>query len=172
MFAWLGAIVLALACTILLLPGHLTSNGHVTGNPPSRQAERLFYSHFPPDRAAADELVVVRSPTRRVGDPGFKSFVASLMRAGARTGVVYRARSYYTTGDASLVSPDRHATLITILRSGDVDPLLPIVGANDGRGGFQVAITGSGTLHHEFNDLSLHDLNSGELRIGLPFALI
>jgi RND superfamily putative drug exporter len=172
MVAWLGVIVLALACTILLLPGHLTSNGHVTGNPPSRQAERLFYSHFPPDRAAADELVVVRSRTRTVADPAFKSFVASLMRAGAQTGVVDRARSYYTTGDASLVSPDRHATLITVLRSGDVDPLLPIVRSNDGRDGFQVAITGSGTLDHDFNELSQHDLKSGELRVGLPFALI
>jgi RND superfamily putative drug exporter len=172
MVAWLGVIVLALACTILLLPGHLTSNGHVTGNPPSRQAERLFYSHFPPDRGAADELVVVRSRTRTVADPAFKSFVASLMRAGAQTGVVDRARSYYTTGDASLVSPDRHATLITVLRSGDVDPLLPIVRSNDGRDGFQVAITGSGTLDHDFNELSQHDLKSGELRVGLPFALI
>jgi uncharacterized membrane protein YdfJ with MMPL/SSD domain len=172
MVAWLGAIVLALACTILLLPGNLTSNGHVTGNPPSRQAERLFYSHFPPDRAAADELVVVRSQRHTVADPAFKSFVASLMRAGARTGVVYRARSYYTTGDASLVSRDRHATLITVVRSGDVDPLLPIVRSSDGRDGFQVAITGSGTLDHDFNDLSQHDLKSGELRIGLPFALI
>jgi uncharacterized membrane protein YdfJ with MMPL/SSD domain len=170
--AWAAAIVLALACTVLLLPGHLTSNGHVTGNPPSRQAEQLFYSHFPPGRAAADELVVVRSQTRTVGDPRFRSFVESLMRAGARTGVVYRARSYYTTRDRSLVSADRHATLITIVRSGDVDPLLPIVRGADGRDGFQVAITGSGTLDHDFNDLSQHDLKSGELRIGLPFALV
>jgi RND superfamily putative drug exporter len=170
--AWIGAIVLALACTILLLPGNLTSNGHVTGNPPSRQAERLFYSHFPPDRTAADELVVVRSQTLTVRDPAFRSFVASLMREGARTGVVYRARSYYTTHAASLVSPDGHATLITILRSGNVDPLLPIVRANDGRNGFRVNITGSGTLDHDFNELSQHDLKSGELRIGLPFALI
>src|SRR5438477_9215087 len=95
---------LALACTILLLPGHLTSNGHVTGNPPSRQAERLFYSRFPPDRAAADELVVVRSESRTVDQPAFKSFVESLMHAGARTGVVDRAGSYYTTGDPSFVS--------------------------------------------------------------------
>jgi uncharacterized membrane protein YdfJ with MMPL/SSD domain len=170
--AWIVAIVLALACTVLLLPGNLTSNGHVTGKPPSRQAEDLFYSHFPPDRTAVDELVVVRSPTRTVDDPTFKSFVASLMQAGARTRVVYRARTYYTTGDRSLVSADRHATLITILRSGDVDPLLPIVRDNNGRDGFQVAITGSGTLDHDFNDLSQHDLKSGELRIGLPFALV
>jgi putative drug exporter of the RND superfamily len=170
--AWIGAIVVALACTILLLPGHLTSNGHVTGNPPSRQAENLFSSHFPPDRNAADELVIVRSQSRRVDDPAFKSFVASLMHEGARTGVVDRARSYYTTGDKSLVSRDRHATLITILRRADVDPLLPIVRQNDGRDGFQVAITGSGTLDHDFNELSQHDLKSGELRIGLPFALI
>ena len=33
-------------------------------------------------------------------------------------------------------------------------------------------MTGSGTLDHDFNYLSQHDLKSGELRIGLPAALI
>src|SRR5262249_8987048 len=31
---------------------------------------------------------------------------------------------------------------------------------------------GEGTLDHDFNDLSQHDLKSGELQVGLPAALI
>src|SRR5581483_1024078 len=38
--------------------------------------------------------------------------------------------------------------------------------------GFGVAITGEGTLDHDFNDLSQHDLKSGELQVGLPAALV
>src|SRR5262249_26640707 len=101
-----------------------------------------------------------------------KRFVAGLMQQGAATGVVANAQSYYTNGDRSLVSADRHATLIGIQRRADVDPLLPVVSRNDGRDGFSVTITGEGTLDHDFNDLSQHDLKSGELRFGLPAALV
>jgi uncharacterized membrane protein YdfJ with MMPL/SSD domain len=169
--AWVGAIVLAVAAAAVFLPGNLTSTGHVTGNPESKQAEDLVFGHFPPDPNAADELVVVRSPTRTVDDPAFKRFVAELYRQGQATNVVYRARSYLN-GSPRLVSADRHAALVEIQRQRDVDALLPVIAHNDGRDGFQVTITGSGTLDHDFNDLSQHDLKSGELQVGLPAALV
>ena len=170
--AWVGAIVLAVAAAAVFLPGNLTSTGHVTGNPESKQAEDLVYGHFPPDPNAADELVVVRSPTHAVDDPRFKEFVTSLYNQALPTGVVSRARSYLDSADPSLVSADRHAALIEIQRQKDVDDLLPVVERNDGREGFRVTITGSGTLDHDFNDLSQHDLKSGELQVGLPAALV
>jgi RND superfamily putative drug exporter len=169
--AWVGVIVLALAAAVLFLPGNLTSNGHVTGNPESKQAEDLVYGHFPPDPNAADELVVVRSPTHTVDDAAFKQFVAELYRQGRATNVVYRARSYLN-GSPQLVSADRHAALVEIQRQRDVDALLPVIARNDSRDGFEVTITGSGTLDHDFNDLSQHDLKSGELQVGLPAALV
>jgi len=169
--AWVGAIVLALVAAAVFLPGNLTSNGHVTGNPESKQAENLVYRDFPPDPNAADELVVVRSPTHTVDDPAFKRFVSELYRQGQATNVVYRARSYLN-GSPSLVSADRHAALIEIQRKADVDRLLPVIARNDGRQGFRVTITGAGTLDHDFNDLSQHDLKSGELQVGLPAALV
>jgi uncharacterized membrane protein YdfJ with MMPL/SSD domain len=170
--AWLGAIVVALVFTVLFLPGNLTTDGHVTGNPESRQAERLFYGRFPPDQNAVDELIVVRSPTRKVDDPAFKEFVSRLVAQGEATGVVFHATIYYATHDPSLVSKDRHATLITVQRRADVDRLLSVVEREDGRDGFSVAMTGEGTLDHDFNELSQHDLKSGELQIGLPAALV
>jgi len=169
--AWVGVIVLALAAAVLGLPGNLTSNGHVTGNPESKQAEDLVSGHFPPDPNAADELVVVRSASHTVDDPAFKQFVAQLYRQGQATKVVYRARSYLN-GSRQLVSADLHAALIEIQRQRDVDDLLPVIAHNDGRDGFRVTITGSGTLDHDFNDLSQHDLKSGELGVGLPAALV
>ena len=47
-----------------------------------------------------------------------------------------------------------------------------MVEQSNGRDGFSVAMTGEGTLDHDFNDLSQHDLKSGELEFGLPAALI
>jgi putative drug exporter of the RND superfamily len=170
--AWIGAIVLALVLAISFLPGNLTTNGHVTGSPESKQAEDLFDSRFPPDRNGIDELIVVHSPTLSVDSAAFRSFVASVVRRGEASGVVYRASTYYNAHDPTLVSHDRHATLITIQRKQDVDRLLGVVRREDGRNGFSVVMTGEGTLDHDFNDLSQHDLKSGELKVGLPAAFV
>jgi uncharacterized membrane protein YdfJ with MMPL/SSD domain len=169
---WIGAIVVGLGLAVVFLPGNLTSDGHLSGNPASERAERAFYESFPPDRNTVDELVVVRSPRYTVDQPAFKRFVGGLVQQGSATGVVANAFVYYRNGDRTLVSADRHATLIGIQRQADVDPLLPIVERNNGRDGFRVTITGEGTLDHDFNQLSQHDLKSGELGIGLPAALI
>ena len=165
LLGWLAAIVLALGLAVTLLPGNLTTNGHVTNNPESAQAERIFYRDFPPDRRGVDELIVVRSATRTVADPAFRRFAAGLVARAKATGVVHRAA-------ALAVSRDRHAVLIGIQRQADVDPLLPVVEQSNGQEGFSVAMTGEGTLDHDFNDLSQHDLKSGELEFGLPAALI
>jgi RND superfamily putative drug exporter len=164
MLAWLGTILVALVFTVLLLPGNLTTKGHVTGNPESKQAEDLF-ARFRADRHAVDELVVVRSPKRSVGDRAFSAFVTQLRAQGNATGVIYRT---FPLG----VSLDRHALLIGVQRKADVDKLLSVIDRNDGRAGFRVAMTGEGTLDHDFNDLSQHDLKSGELQVGLPAALV
>src|SRR5262249_28703830 len=114
--AWAVALVGALGLAVAFLPGNLTTEGHVTVNPESRQAERVFQERFTPDKNSVDELIVVRSATRTVGDPRFERFVRTLVAQGDRTGVVYRASTYYSTHDPALVSRDRHATLIGIQR--------------------------------------------------------
>src|SRR5919201_386424 len=96
--AWAAAIVVALASAVLLLPGNLTTTGHVTGNPQSKQAEDLF-ARFRKDKNAVDELVVVRSRARTVDEPAFKSFVRQLAVRSRATGVVYRARILQVSND-------------------------------------------------------------------------
>ena len=163
--AWLAAIVVALGLSAALLPGNLTTEGHVTGSPESARAERLFFSQFPPDRNGADELVVVRSAAHTARDPEFTAFGRRLLARGQATGAIFRAR-------VLAVSEDGHAVLFGIQRKADVDPLLPVVERADGQDGFAVAMTGEGTLDRDFNDLSQHDLKSGELQFGLPAALV
>jgi uncharacterized membrane protein YdfJ with MMPL/SSD domain len=163
--AWVVAIVVALAFAIFFLPGNLTTNGHVTGNPESKQAEDLFYEQFPPDKNGVDELIVVRSSARTAGEPAFRAFVRKLLAQAKATGVVHHS-------SVLAVSADKHAALIGIQRQRDVDRLLGLVERSDGREGFSVVMTGGGTLDHDFNELSQHDLKSGELQVGLPAALI
>jgi uncharacterized membrane protein YdfJ with MMPL/SSD domain len=150
---------------LVFLPGNLTTNGHVTGSPESAKAERLFFRDFPPDKNGVDELIVVRSATVAARDPGFKSFTHSLLAKARQTGVVFHTRLLG-------VSSDGHAVLIGVQRKADVDQLLSLVQQEDGRNGFNVVMTGGGTLDHDFNALSQHDLQSGELEVGLPAALI
>src|SRR5262249_60303360 len=78
--AWIGAIVVALGLAAALLPGNLTTNGHVTGSPPSKQAEDLFNTRFPPDKNSVDELIILRSPTHTVPPAARSAFGASMRR--------------------------------------------------------------------------------------------
>jgi RND superfamily putative drug exporter len=162
---WVGAILVALVLAATLLPGNLTTNGHVTGSPPSKQAEDLFGQRFPPDKNGVDELIVVRGQTVRVNGSVFRDFLRRLHIQAKATGVVHRA---FPLG----VSHDNHAVLIGVQRKADVDKLLALVQQVDGQDGFRVVMTGGGTLDHDFNGLSQHDLKSGELEFGLPAALI
>jgi RND superfamily putative drug exporter len=162
---WLGAIVVAVAFAVLFLPGNLTTEGHVTGNPESKQAEDIFHQRFPQDPHAFEELIVVRSEAQTVSDPAFRSFLRRLSADGKATGVVARAEPLQVSGD-------RHAVLIGARRKGDVDPLVSLVAQANGRDGFSVAITGEGTLDKDFNELSQHDLKEGELKVGLPAAFV
>jgi RND superfamily putative drug exporter len=173
--AWVVALVLAFACIALLLPGNLTSNGGAAGDPEFRQAERIESSAFPPDpRTDFTDIVLVRSGRYTVDQPQFRAFVARLAREGQATGKVHHARVYYVTHDRLLVSRDRHALLIpiTVDDTSDIEPVDSLVRRHDGEPGFQVAITGNNVRDNDFDQLSQHDLKSGELEFGLPAALI
>src|ERR671934_826717 len=173
--AWVAALVLAFGCIALLLPGRLTTEGGAAGNPEFRQAERIEAKAFPfdPKRATSD-IVLVRSNRYTVDQPQFRAFVVRLAKEGRATGKIDNARLFYTTHDRSLVSADGHATIIPILveDTGDIKPVNDVVERENGRSGFQVAITGDNVRDNDFNNLSQHALKSGELHSGPPAALI
>jgi RND superfamily putative drug exporter len=173
--AWGGALLLAFVAIALLLPGNLTSNGGAAGNPEFRQAERIEFNSFPynPRRDFSD-IVLVRSARYTVDQPAFRAFISRLAQEGQATGKVHDAQVYYQTHDSTLVSRDRHALLIpiNIFDTSDVDPINQVVERDNGRDGFQVAITGNNVRDNDFDKLSQDDLKSGELEFGLPAALI
>jgi uncharacterized membrane protein YdfJ with MMPL/SSD domain len=172
--SWLAAVVLAVAALALLL-GDLTTNGHPTNNPESQRADVLIGRSFPPNPAsAASDLVVVSSPRFTVDAPQFRAFVTKLVALGRSTGAVSNARLYYATHDPTQVSADRHAMLVPILipETDDAASAEDVVARADKDPSFDVAVTGNQTSDNDFNELSQHDLKSGELKFGVPAALV
>jgi len=166
--AWVGAIVLAVAAVATFLGDGLSTDATLTNNPESERAYDLIGAHFPGGDFTS-ELIVVRSDSLTVDDSAFRVRLEQLTGAARATGAVERA-------DAPQVSPDRHAVLVPIRLTGppedNVEPLVDLVRAENGRHGFGVAMTGPFTTDYDFNKLSQEDLEHGELRFGLPAALV
>jgi RND superfamily putative drug exporter len=172
--AWIAGVVIA-GAGIALLMGELTTEGRPTNNPESQRAEQALDRAFPPDpNRNATDIVVVRSERYAVEAPEFREFVARLASAGRATGAINGAQSFYSTGDRSLVSSDGHATVIpvSIPEVDDAGKVVDVVQRFDQDAAFDVTVTGDRTLDNDFNELSQRDLEHGELRFGLPAALV
>jgi uncharacterized membrane protein YdfJ with MMPL/SSD domain len=171
---WIVAVVLAVAALALLL-GDLTTEGHPTNNPESQRADALIEQGFPPDPSrATSDLVVIRSARYTVDAPQYRAFVGKLVADGRATGGVTNARVYYVTHDKTQVSSDRHAMLIpiNIPDTDDAGAVEDVADRADQNAAFDVAVTGNQTIDNDFNELSQHDLKSGELQFGIPAALV
>ena len=176
---WAVALVAAIAITAMFLGDALSGDEEVTSATESRRADELRAERFAAagGRRAPDasEVIVVRSQDSTVDDPRFERQVdglsADLRRAGAA-----RVTTYYDSGSPRLVSQDRDATgmLVALGRDAedDVEGVVDAVQRLDGRAGFEAAITGEFTLDDDFSTLAGEDLANGELKFGLPAALI
>ena len=172
--AWGVVLVGSIAALMFVLTG-FTTEATGTNNPESERAEERLFAAFPPDpERAVSDLIVVRSAGSTVDDEGFRAFVDGLVRSGDETGAVVSALTYYDTDDPSLVSADRRATLVLLNVTDDeaVGDVIDVVERADADPDFAVAITGGTTRDHDFNELSERDLINGEVKFGLPAALI
>ena len=152
-----------------------TTEATATNAPQSERAHDRLVAAFPPDpQRAVTDLVVVRSVRLSVDDSGYHGFVDGLVRSVRETGGVRSAVTYYENPDRALVSADRHAMLVrlNIPDNKDAGAVIDAVRRADADPGFMVAITGNSTRDHDFNALSERDLRNGELRFGIPAALI
>ncbi|HYZ19212.1 MAG TPA: MMPL family transporter [Gaiellaceae bacterium] len=171
--AWLVALVLAAGAIGTLL--EFTTESEVLNDPESEQAYDLLGA-LPPAQPEniVNEIVVVRSDRLTVDDARFRAAVLRLAAEVTEPPVVV-TRDFYSTSDRSLVSPDRHATLITVglLRDpeNDVVPVIEAVERAD-RDPFDAEITGEWTYDRDLNQLSQDDLQAGELEFGLPVAFV
>jgi RND superfamily putative drug exporter len=175
--AWAAAAVLAIVAIAALLSGSLSSQGSPTNMPQSQRALDLEHSAFPSSApTATTDVIVVGSQRYTVDSPQFRALVGQLAaQVGADKGVT-SVRSYLSDGGASPVSHDRHAALLALaipnFDAGAVNHVVAAVRQANSRAGFTASVTGKQTLQRDLKQLSTHDLRNGELRIGLPAAVI
>jgi RND superfamily putative drug exporter len=171
--AWIVVAALAIAAIVALLGGSLTTEGSPTNNPESERAKDARQAAFPPGpTTAVSDIVVIRSDEYTVDSPRFKAYVRGFVDNSGITALA-NARTYLDAPNAGLVSQDRHATIVpmALLDDDETDALVDKVETAES-GAFAVSVTGTETLNHDFNQLSQEDLENGELKFGLPAALI
>jgi putative drug exporter of the RND superfamily len=174
---WVAAMVLAFVAIGALLGGALTTEGNPTNNPQSERAKDVREAAFPAaSSAGVTDIVVVRSSRYAVDAPPFRAFVRRLAGEVGTAKNVESVRTYLRAPNPSLVSRDRHATLVLLAMpdesSSGIDDVVSAVKQADASSAFAVTVTGQRTVNHDFNQLSEDDLRSGELQFGLPAALI
>jgi len=174
--AWAVALVASISVIVSLLGSALTTEGEMTNDPESYRGYDAIGEHFgfePED--VVNEVVIVRSATLVVEDPPFRKHVDDLALDLLGSGYVASAKTFYDEGDRSLVSPDRHAALVTLgLGPGGDDGIGELVALVDRaeRDGFVTGITGEFTADEDYQRLSEEDLQKGEFQFGLPAALV
>ncbi|MGH3128305.1 MAG: MMPL family transporter, partial [Gaiellaceae bacterium] len=172
--AWIAIVVLAVVAIVTLLGGSLTTEGAPTNNPESERADDALFRALPPDpRTAVSDIVVIRSAEHTVDSPAFEEYVREFV-ADDEIPALGRARTYLDDPNAGLVAEDDHATIVPIALTSDdeTEALVERIEGIDDNGAFALSVTGEETLDHDFNLLSQEDLENGELKFGLPAALI
>jgi RND superfamily putative drug exporter len=122
------------------------------------------------------DVITARSESLTVDEGDFRQFVEdlSLSITLLGRGTLWQSINFFASGEESLVSEDRHATIIPVI-ANDYDRWGGVLDAvkeprSDQR--FNVTITGEATAELEFEELSAKDLQEGELMFGLPMAIV
>src|SRR4030042_1570705 len=120
----------------------LTTDADITTNPQSKQARKLIEERLRgPQRV--NEIVIVQSQSATVDAPAFRSQVEGLYGEITALGpsVIASGTNYYLSGDESLVSDDRHITILPFAMTGsfedaddNIGPVLDIVDSAEGEG--------------------------------------
>src|SRR5215218_599484 len=136
---WVLAVVVSVVLIATFLGDALTSQAEVTTQTDSKRADELLAERRG-SGPAASEVMVVRSGTLTAEDPALQDQVERLRRQALATGVLDPAAMATTKVEDLPVSPDRHAVLVPLpLRAdADIEPLVELVQAADGQGGFDV----------------------------------
>jgi uncharacterized membrane protein YdfJ with MMPL/SSD domain len=171
--AWTAVGALAIVAIAMFLGGSLTTEGAPTNNPQSERADDVRLAAFPQStETRVTDIVVIRSEESTVDSPRFVAFVRDFVADDEIT-ALGRARTYLDKDGAGLVSEDRHATIVPVvlLDDDETEALVEKVESIE-ESTFAVSVTGQETLDYDFNLLSQEDLENGELKFGLPAALI
>ncbi len=169
---WLVVVVVSVVLIGSFLGDALTTEAGVTSETDSERGDALIAQRLEGGGGRSD-VVVIRSATRTVDDPAFRAMVERLVADGLATGELDAAAVAAASFEDLPVSSDGHAVLLPLpMASDEIEPLVEVVEAADGRDGFDVEITGELTADRDVEELSGEDLQNGELGFGLPAALV
>ena len=123
--AWVLILVAAFVAIGALLSDSLTTEVGFTNNPESKRAETLLEERLRgPDQT--NEIVIVRSGEKTVDDAEFQDTVESVYGGviGLGAEIVEGGTNFYQSGDETLVSADRHTTILPFVMAGDHEDAL------------------------------------------------
>jgi RND superfamily putative drug exporter len=174
---WLAVLVASGLAVVTLLGSALGSNRKLPGTDSQRGADLIDQRLPRPNEA--DEQIIVRSSAATVDDAAFRQEITRL-RDQVNATRVATAKDPYTDRQEALVSSDRRAATIpvNILTTDetdaetDVEKVINLVKAADGKNGFEVNIVGKFTSEFDQGKLSESDLQNGEFFFGAPVALL
>ncbi|MGH9279757.1 MAG: MMPL family transporter, partial [Acidimicrobiales bacterium] len=174
---WVLAVVVAIGFNATLGTSSTTTEMKFTNEPESVQASNLLEDLRGPERDT--EVFIIENPAVTVDDPAFRSYVGNLVSKLRALGpeVVTSAVSFYETNEPSMVSQDRHVTIVPVTVAGPMqkavdhfDELNTVV-EDSAQAGFTTQFFGGAALSEDFNRVAEEDLKKGE-SIGILAALI
>jgi RND superfamily putative drug exporter len=176
---WSILVVVAIVAVGGLMSSGLTSKMKFHGTiPDSVIGQKLIEDRLTGPQKLTD-FVIVHSVSLNVDSAAYRDYVSQLATkiSGLGTGVVASTTTFYQTGDPTLVSTDRHFTLIPVTMAGDQDqamknvPKLHSLVVASASPGFTLAQTGGASLNDMFTKVAKSDLERGEI-FGIPAALV
>ena len=176
--AWLVAVVV-LGAFAGGLPGRLVSGGFEVPGSQSLEVQHTLRDRFSETAGVATALVVVHHSRLTVDDSVFRSGVETLTQRVRAVEGVSEVTSITTSGNPSLVSPDRHTTYLVAGLKGEQSAQITTAGriehaageAAASLTGFEVTTGGLAAFFHQFNEVAQEDLESAEL-ISFPITLL
>lgn len=176
---WMIISIFAVLSISRFLDSSLTTEMQFTRPTESEQGRQLLAEKLRgPEKI--NEAIIVSSDTATVDDPAFKAQVdrLALEVIGLGSEVVEGGTYYYQSRDETLVSPDRHTTLLPLVMAGtladaenNIDRLREVTGRAAERSGYKVITTGAASTNNDFSKLSAADLQKAEF-FGIPVAMI
>ena len=176
---WLLVAGLGAFAVVQLLGGALTNEMQFTNQPDSQRGLDLLQNRLTGPQKF-NEIVIVSSSSLTVDDPAFGRQVAVIggRIAALGPGVINGAISYYQTHDPSMVSKDRHSTIILAQMAGTLDQAEKNVGKLEAvdrqvsaASGMGVMSTGYASTNQDFNTAAQADGRRTET-VGVILALI
>jgi RND superfamily putative drug exporter len=172
---WVILVALAGLASSRWLGEALTSDIDFTNRPEAKRAAELVEERF--GKQGITELILLSSEDATVGDPAFEGAARAVQAEAMKGAGVRGALTFFDSRDPSLVSSDRHTTLLPVVfnESGEISDKYPvvkdIVAAGNDSDGFEAEAFGSITLDHDFTATAEEDLRKGE-SFGIVIALI